>query len=123
MAVLMVQRLLGISAEEADAMLNFTNTPYAYEALVQKNTDLLLVYEADEETKQIIKSSGVELEYHPIGRDALVFITNEGNPVTSLTTAQIQDIYQGKVVNWKTLGGEDKRIEAYQRPVKSGSQR
>lgn len=59
MAVLMVQRLLGISAEEADAMLNFTTTPYAYEALVQKNTDLLLVYEADEETKQIIKSSGV----------------------------------------------------------------
>ena len=122
MAVLMVQRLLGISAEEADAMLNFTTTPYAYEALVQKNTDLLLVYEADEETKQIIKSSGVELEYHPIGRDALVFITNEGNPVTSLTTAQIQDIYQGKIVNWKTLGGEDKKIEAYQRPVKSGSQ-
>ena len=81
-----------------------------------------MVYEADEETKQIIKSSGVELEYHPIGRDALVFITNEGNPVTSLTTAQIQDIYQGKIVNWKTLGGEDKKIEAYQRPVKSGSQ-
>lgn len=122
MAVLMVQRLLKISAEEADAMLNFTTTPYSYGALVGNTADLLLVYEADEETKQAIQLSGVELEYHPIGRDALVFLTNEGNPVDSLTTAQIQAIYQGKITNWKAVGGEDKPIEAYQRPVKSGSQ-
>lgn len=122
MGVLMVQRLLGVSEQEADAMLQFTTTPNAYAALVEKEADLLLVYEADEETKKLIRDSGVKLEYYPIGRDALVFLANEGNPVTSLTTAQIQEIYQGKITNWKAVGGEDKTIEAYQRPVKSGSQ-
>ena len=122
MAVLMTQRLVGVSAEEADARLNFSTTPYSYKALVDGDADLLLVYEADTETRAMIMASGVELEYYSIGRDALVFLTNEGNPVTNLTTQQIQEIYQGNIVNWKEVGGEDQVIEAYQRPVKSGSQ-
>ncbi len=122
MAALMVQRLLGVPAEEADTLIDFSTTPNAYLALIQREADLLLVYEADESIKQQIRESGVELEYHPIGRDALVFLTNQGNPVASLTTQQIQDVYQGKITNWSALGGEDKAIEAYQRPEKSGSQ-
>ena len=122
MAALMVQRLLGVSAEEADTLIDFSTTPNAYLALIEKEADLLLVYEADESIKKQIQQSGVELEYHPIGRDALVFLTNQENPVISLTTRQIQDIYQGKITNWSALGGEDKTIEAYQRPEKSGSQ-
>lgn len=122
MAVLMVQRLLDIPEDEAEPMIDFSTTPYAYMALAHGSADLLLVYEADENTKLILADMGAELEYHPIGRDALVFITNEGNPVTSLTVAQLQDIYQGKITNWQALGGENKTIEAYQRPVMSGSQ-
>lgn len=122
MAALMVQRLLGVSAEEADTLIDFSTTPNAYLALIEKEADLLLVYEADESIKKQIQQSGVELEYHPIGRDALVFLTNQENPVISLTTRQIQDIYRGKITNWSALGGEDKTIEAYQRPEKSGSQ-
>lgn len=122
MATLMVQRLLGISADQADALIDFSTTPNAYLALIEKKADLLLVYEADETIKEQIKESKVQLEYHPIGYDALVFLTNDGNPVSSLTTKEIQDIYQGKITNWQAVGGEDKAIEAYQRPQNSGSQ-
>jgi len=122
MALLMVQRLLGISEDEADEMLYFSTTPNAYRALINKETDLLLVYEADDTVKELISQSGVALEYHPIGRDALVFLMNDGNPVESLTTKQIQDIYQGNINTWKAVGGEDKEIIAYQRSQDSGSQ-
>ncbi|MCL2513744.1 MAG: substrate-binding domain-containing protein, partial [Oscillospiraceae bacterium] len=77
---------------------------------------------ADETVREMIKESGVELEYLPIGRDALVFIANDGNPIINLTEKQIQDIYQGKTTNWKGLGGEDREIVAYQRSQDSGSQ-
>ena len=122
LALLMLQRVTDLSAEEADALVDFSTTPYAYSALVAGNADLLLVYEADETMKAALASSDVKLESHTIGYDALVFLTNTGNPVVGLTTTQIQDIYQGKITNWSEVGGEDKSIEAYQRPQLSGSQ-
>lgn len=122
LAALLLQRLLGVTEEEADRLIDFSTTPDAYRELIARNADLLLVYEADSLIKEVIAQSGVELEYHPIGRDALVFLTNAKNPVSSLTTQQIQDIYQGNITNWKAVGGEDMAIEAYQRPDTSGSQ-
>jgi len=120
---LMLQRAAGMSAADADVTADkFTTTPNAYLNLVQGKTDLLLAYEADEGTKQSIMDSGVELEYHPIGRDALVFLENAINPVKNLATKQIQDIYQGKITNWKDMGGNDQSIVAYQRAAASGSQ-
>ncbi|MDR1833769.1 MAG: substrate-binding domain-containing protein [Propionibacteriaceae bacterium] len=86
---------------------------------VEWPSTLLLVYEPDEETRESI--SDVPLEFHPIGRDALVFIANESNPVESLTPDQLLGIYTGKIKNWKKLGGPDVAITAYQRPEDSGS--
>lgn len=122
MAKLMLKKILGLSESQSEKLTDFATTPYAYENLINKESDLLLVYEADAATKQSIKESGVELEYHPIGKDALVFIINEKNSVKSLTELQLQDIYQGRLTNWKEAGGADLKIEAFQRPELSGSQ-
>ena len=122
LAKMVLQRVCTLSDKEIEERTTFSTTPNAYMNLVGGNTDFLLIYEADEETKAAIKESGVELEYHAIGKDALVFLANEGNRVQTLTTKQIQDIYQGKITNWKTVGGEDLPIVAYQRAAKSGSQ-
>jgi phosphate transport system substrate-binding protein len=54
--------------------------------------------------------------------EGFVFFVSQQNPINSLSVEQIQDIYQGKVTNWNQVGGEDKEIKAYQRPVNSGSQ-
>jgi phosphate transport system substrate-binding protein len=113
---------LGEDLETAENNVRVTTTDYSWRALIDGNADLLLVYEPSSETKEIIEKSDVELEVVPIGVDALVFIGNENNKVDSLTTEQIQDIYTGKITNWKELGGDDLKIEAFQRPLNSGSQ-
>lgn len=122
LAKLILERVTDYTAEEIEQQTKFTTTPCAYENLVNGNTDFLLIYEADAATKKAIETSGTELECHAIGKDALVFLVNDKNPVKSLTTRQIQDIYQGNITNWKTVGGEDKEIVAYQRAERSGSQ-
>ena len=121
---LVIQRLTGVSKTEADNTVRTSGTPDAYRRLVDENsgTHLLLVYEADEGVKAEIRDSGVALELHPIGRDALVFFTNSSNPVTSLSTKQFRSIYTGKTTNWGQAGGRNARIVAYQRPEESGSQ-
>jgi phosphate transport system substrate-binding protein len=128
LAISLLQTTLGISKEDAEERVSFSTTPQAYINIIVQwegdstTADLLLVYEADEGTKQIITDSRTQLEYHEIGLDALVFIVNAQNPITSLTSQQIQDIYTGKVTNWNQVGGDDVPIAAYQRPEASGSQ-
>jgi len=122
LGVLMAQKLAGFSEEAADALSSFSTTPYAYSRLLYNQADLLLVYEGSEVTKEEIASSGIKLEFYPIGLDALVFIVNENNPVDNLRTKDIQDIYQGIVTNWAQVGGLDEPIIAFQRNEASGSQ-
>lgn len=113
---------LGEELAEAENNTTVTTTDYAWRNLIDGKNDLLLVYEPSSETKKIIEDSGVKLKITPIGVDALVFIENEKNRVNNLTTENIQDIYSGKITNWKELGGEDQKIEAFQRVLNSGSQ-
>jgi len=40
----------------------------------------------------------------------MLFIVNEKTPVDNLTSAQICDIFSGKIENWKDLGGPDQKI-------------
>jgi len=53
--------------------------------------------------------------------DGVGVVVNPKNPVTALTTAQLQDIFSGKVSNWKELGGEDRAINLYDRDAASGT--
>jgi phosphate transport system substrate-binding protein len=64
----------------------------------------------------------IELIIRPVCYDSFVFITHRDNPVESLTVEQIQEIYSGKITNWKEVGGEDLAMVAYQREPNSGSQ-
>lgn len=111
-----------IPLEEAEDLTKCSKTSQAWENITNGNADILLVYEAAEETKAKVAASGVELEITPVGRDALVFINNENNSVESLTQQQLTDIYTGKITNWQEVGGENQEIIAYQRKETSGSQ-
>ena len=56
-----------------------------------------------------------------IAFDVLAIVVHPDNPVKTLTLAQIQDIYFGRVTNWKDLGGLDQPIVPVQREISSGS--
>ena len=115
----------GVPLTEAQSSVTVSTTAYAWENMGvygSSDVELLVVYEAPDYVKEEIAAAGVELEQKAVGRDALVFIVNEDNPVQSLTLAQLRDIYAGRVTNWSEVGGADVPIVAFQRGEDSGSQ-
>lgn len=108
-------------AEAEETMADFTNTNPSYIQLAEGEVDILLAYEPADETKKTLEEYD-PLNMQPIGKDALVFLVNEDNPVDDLTKEQIRDIYTGKITNWSEVGGADAEIKAFQRPETSGSQ-
>ncbi len=121
MAEVMAQ-VCGIYLEDAEELTSCYKTPQAWENIASGTSDILLVYEAADDTKKVLERYGTELEITPVGRDALVFINNEQNPVKDLSQQQLIDIYTGQTTNWSEVGGEDLDIVAYQRVATSGSQ-
>ncbi len=100
----------------------YTNTHPAYEKLVNHETDLIIVTEPSKEELQMAKDANVELEVTKVVNEGFVFFVNAKNPIDNLKLTEIQDIYAGKINNWQEVGGQDKKIIAYQRPINSGSQ-
>ncbi|MFC1746222.1 phosphate ABC transporter substrate-binding protein [Candidatus Riflebacteria bacterium] len=48
---------------------------------------------------------------HKIGIDGIAVIVNRWNPIKGITKKQIQDIFTGKITNWKEFGGPDLPIK------------
>ncbi len=55
--------------------------------------------------------------------DGIVLITNEHNPLDSLTDDQIERIYEGSIYDWGQLGGNPGNIIPITRDENSGTQR
>ncbi len=53
--------------------------------------------------------------------DGVAAVTNPENPVKALSTQQLQDIFSGKIVSWKEVGGQDQSINVYTRDNASGT--
>ena len=118
----------GLDLETARSAVTTNTTAQAWRNLglygnnYGDSVKLIIAYEAPESVKEELKTDGDPLEQKAIGRDALVFIVNEDNPVQSLTRQQLKDIYAGTITNWKDVGGKDQEIVAFQRGEDSGSQ-
>ena len=53
--------------------------------------------------------------------DGLTIYVNAGNPVQELSIAQLEQIFTGKLRNWKEVGGPDLPITVYRRESGSGT--
>jgi phosphate transport system substrate-binding protein len=56
------------------------------------------------------KARGVTLSQIPVAIDGIVFFVNPTLPVSRLSTSQLQNIFRGKITNWKQVGGPDLAI-------------
>src|SRR5215213_2808253 len=56
-----------------------------------------------------------------IARDALAVVVNPANPITGLSTEQIQGIFGGQIRNWDALGGPALPITVVGREAGSGT--
>jgi ABC-type phosphate transport system substrate-binding protein len=59
--------------------------------------------------------------FNPAALDGLVIIVHPDNPVTALSTAEIQAVFNGRITNWSSLGGPDMPIEVVSREQGAGS--
>ena len=56
-----------------------------------------------------------------VARDGIAVIINLSNKVNNLTFPQIRDIYNGKIKNWKNVGGDNHPITVISREAGSGT--
>ena len=108
--------------EDDKETLDCSGTTTAYYNLTRGDVDVIFCAEPSQKQLEAAAEAGLELHLTPIGREAFVFFVNADNPVTGLTVEQIQRIYKGEITNWKDVGGEKRKILAYQRAEGSGSQ-
>jgi phosphate transport system substrate-binding protein len=112
--------------DKFSSLIRSSQTHQSFINLINKEVDLVLSARKLSSTeKASAVAAGVNLIETPIALDAFVFIVNPNNPIESLTTQQIQDIYTGKITNWGELGwGKDYAlpITPYVRNADSGSQ-
>jgi phosphate transport system substrate-binding protein len=100
-----------------------SKTMPSYERLIKGDVDLIIVPDPSKEVEQMADSAGTELEYIPIGAEALVLITHKDNPVNEINASQVQKIYADmSITDWSELGGKNGRIVPICRNVDSGSQ-
>ena len=57
-----------------------------------------------------LKPEESELTEHLIAIDGVALIVNQANPIQSLSTQQVVDIYTGQIRSWQSLGGADQGI-------------
>ena len=56
-----------------------------------------------------------------VAKDGIAIVINPKNKVNNLTTDQARDIFNGKIVNWKEVGGDDVPITVVSREAGSGT--
>jgi len=56
-----------------------------------------------------------------VARDGVAIVVNPANTVNALTQDQIRDIFNGKISNWKDVGGADHPIAVVSREAGSGT--
>ncbi|GAB1542711.1 PstS family phosphate ABC transporter substrate-binding protein [Scytonema sp. NUACC21] len=61
---------------------------------------------------------GFQLKQVPVAIDALVVFTHPNISIPGLSIEQVQDIYKGKLTNWKQVGGPDLTIVPFARDPK-----
>jgi phosphate transport system substrate-binding protein len=80
------------------------------------------VYEIGHSSREL-KTDGSEsgLDATPYAIDGIAIVVHKDNAVSNLTKAQVNDIYTGKVTNWKDVGGKDAPITVVTREEGSGT--
>lgn len=111
--------ILGEAFMEANDGVNFTYNPTGsgagIAAVSEGRCDIGL-------SSRGLKSDELQnLNETAFALDGIVVVVNPNNPINDLTLEQINQIYTGKVTNWKEIGGADKPIVLIGREAGSGT--
>ena len=91
-------------------------------ALIDKTTDIATSSrEIKKEEVTLAETKGVKPVTHVVAYDAIIPVVHPKNKVTNLSIDQLSQIYQGKITNWKEVGGADLKIVVISRDSSSGT--
>ena len=91
-------------------------------ALIDKTTDIATSSrEIKKEEVELAKTKNVNPVANVVANDAIVPVVHPKNKVTNLSIDQLSQIYQGKITNWKEVGGENLKIVVISRDSSSGT--
>ena len=91
-------------------------------ALIDKTADIAdSSREIKKEEIELAKTKNVNPVTYVIANDAIVPVVHPKNKVKNLSVDQLSQIYQGKITNWKEVGGDDLKIVVISRDSSSGT--
>lgn len=91
-------------------------------ALLDNTTDIAMASRPIKFSEKMkIKSAGEDVAEIVVAYDALAVVAHPSNPVKQLTRQQLEDIFRGRITNWKQVGGDDRKIVVYSRETSSGT--
>lgn len=91
-------------------------------ALMDHTTDIAMASRPIKFSEKMkIKAAGEEVNEVIVAYDALAVVVHPSNPVKQLTRQQLEDIFRGKITNWKQVGGDNRKIVVYSRETSSGT--
>ncbi|HBL71698.1 MAG TPA: phosphate ABC transporter substrate-binding protein [Bacteroidales bacterium] len=91
-------------------------------ALLSNTTDIAQSsrkMKLDEKMK--LQKAGHKVKEVIVAYDALAVVVHPANPISKLTREQLEEIFTGKITNWKQVGGSDMKIIVYSRETSSGT--
>ena len=94
-------KMLSVPYSDAKMLVSHHKTHESFSMLLSGENDMIFTVPISEEQQKMADDAGVKLNFVPVAKEGFVFVVNKNNPVDSLTSAQIRDIYSGKITNLK----------------------
>ena len=77
--------------------------------------------ELSQREREYAGSKGFELSVFAMALDGITIIVNRANPVTALSIGQLQEIFSGKIRDWRELEAGEGEILPFARATGSGN--
>lgn len=126
-STLFIARAINSAMYQSQENENFptaaSKTVPSYKLLIDGRVDMIIVPYASSHVLALAREAGVELEFHPIAAEALVFITPRENKTENIRADQVREIYLNNgIKSWSELGGPSRELVPICRNADSGSQ-
>ncbi len=92
-------------------------------ALINGGTDICQASRPikDKEREQVKSKWKKEIKSFEVALDGLAIFVHESNPLAEISIPQLEQVYSGRITDWKDLGGAPRRIVCYGRENSSGT--